>query len=349
MAMPIVGSTRPVVGGVDTHLDTHVAAVIDTVGGVLGVEPFPVNRGGYEALVLWMSSFGPIDRVGVEGTGAYGAGLARHLAGEQIAVIEVDRPNRQQRRLNGKSDELDAIEAARAALSGRASGRPKQRDGNVEAIRALMVAKRSARSARIATIVQLRHLLFTAPEDIRERYASLSVQRLVNELARLRPRPESDTVRYATKTTAVLLARRVHALDEEIAMIDRHVAPLVKATGPALLAVYGVGIDTAATILVAAGDNAGRIRTEAAWAKICGVAPVPAKTGKRDKRFRLNSGGNRQANNALWHIVFTRLGQREPRTVNYMQRRLAEGKSKPEIIRCLKRYVAREIFAALPR
>ena len=132
-------------------------------------------------------------------------------------------------------------------------------------------------------------------------------------------------------------------------MIDRHVAPLVKATGPALLAVYGVGIDTAATILVAAGDNAGRIRTEAAWAKMCGVAPVPAKTGKRDKRFRLNSGGNRQANNALWHIVFTRLGQREPRTVAYMQRRLAEGKSKPEIIRCLKRYVAREIFAALPR
>jgi transposase len=347
--MPIVESARPIVGGVDTHLDTHVAAVIDSVGGVLGVEPFPVNRAGYEALVSWMTSFGPIDRVGVEGTGAYGAGLARHLADAQIAVVEVNRPNRQERRLNGKSDKLDAIEAARAALSGRARSQPKQRNGNVEAIRALMLAKRSARSARIATIVQIRHLLFTAPDDLRVRYAPLRTERMIDELARLRPRPETDTVRYATKTTAVLLARRVHALDDELALLDRQIAPLVKATGPALIAIYGVGIDTAATILIAAGDNPDRVRNEAAWAKMCGVAPVPATSGKRNNRFRLNSGGNRHANNALWHIVFTRLGQREPRTVAYMQRRIAEGRSKPEIIRCLKRYVAREVFAALPR
>lgn len=347
--MPIVENARPIVGGVDTHLDVHVAAVVDSVGGVLGVESFPVDPAGYEALLVWMCGFGQLDRVGVEGTGAYGNGLARHLTTAHVPVIEVDRPNRQQRRKNGKSDELDAIEAARAALSGRARGEAKDRTGNVEAIRALLVAKRSARSARIASIVQLRHLMFTAPDDIRERYAKLRAERLVAEIARSRPRPEADPVRQATKTTAVILARRVHALDDEIARLDHDIAPLVKATGPALLDVYGVGVDTAAALLVAAGGNAERIRSEAAWAKLCGVAPVPANSGKRDNRFRLNIGGDRHANNALWHIVFTRLGQHEPRTVAYMQRRLEQGRTKPEIIRCLKRYVAREIYRALPR
>jgi transposase len=349
MAMPIVDLSRRVVGGVDTHLDVHVAAVVDSIGGVLGVASFAVDRAGYAALLSWMSGFGTVDRVGIEGTGSYGAGLSRSFAGAGIAVIEVDRPNRQERRRNGKSDELDAIEAARAALSGRARGRAKARGGNVEAIRALLVAKRSARSARIASIVQLRHLMFTAPDDVRERFARLRPEALVREAARLRPRSGADRVRHATKTTAVILARRVQSLDDEIALLDRQIAPLVKATAPALLDIYGVGIDTAATLLVAAGDNAERIRSEAAWAKLCGTSPVPANTGKRDNRFRLNSGGNRQANNALWHIVFTRLGQHEPRTVAYMQRRLAQGRTKPEIIRCLKRYVARETFSALPR
>jgi transposase len=349
MAMTIVGLTRPVVGGVDTHLDVHVAAVVDSIGGVLGVESFPVNRAGYAALSSWMAGFGELQRVGIEGTGSYGAGLSRHFTAAGVEVIEVDRPNRQQRRRNGKSDELDAIEAARGALSGRVTGLAKSRDGNVEALRALLVAKRSARSARIASIVQLRHLMFTAPDALRDRFAQLRAEALVREASRLKPRPGADPVLYATKTTAVVLARRVQALDAEIAVLDRQIAPLVKATAPALLNIYGAGTDTAATLLVAAGDNAGRIRNEAAWAKICGVAPVPANTGKRDDRFRLNIGGNRHANNALWHIVFTRLGQHEPRTVAYMQRRLAQGRSKREIIRCLKRYVAREVFTALPR
>jgi transposase len=349
MAMTIVGLTRPVVGGVDTHLDVHVAAVVDSIGGVLGVESFPVTRAGYAALSSWMAGFGALQRVGIEGTGSYGAGLSRHFTTAGVEVIEVDRANRQQRRRNGKSDELDAIEAARGALSGRVTGVAKSRDGNVEALRALLVAKRSARSARIASIVQLRHLMFTAPDALRDRFDRLRAEALVREASRLKPRPGPDPVLYATKTTAVVLARRVQALDAEIATLDRQIAPLVKATAPALLNIYGAGTDTAATLLVAAGDNAGRIRTEGAWAKICGVAPVPANTGKRDDRFRLNIGGNRHANNALWHIVFTRLGQHEPRTVAYMQRRLAQGKSKPEIIRCLKRYVAREVFSALPR
>jgi len=264
-------------------------------------------------------------------------------------VIEVDRPNRQARRLNGKSDELDAVEAARGALSGRVSGQAKAGTGNVEALRVLLIAKRSARSNRIATIVQLRHLVFTAPDDLRQRLAPLTAAGLVTEAARLRPRPGSDPVTHAFKTTAVVLARRVQALDDELTVLDAQIEPLVKATAPALLNIYGVGFDTAAVLLTAAGDKRAGSAPEAAWAKLCGAAPIPIMTGKRDNRYRLNPGGNRHANNALWRIVLTRLGQREPRTTAYMHRRLAEGKTKPEIIRCLKRYIARETFRALPR
>jgi transposase len=264
-------------------------------------------------------------------------------------VIEVDRPNRQARRRNGKSDQLDAIEAARGALSGRVGGLAKAGTGNVEALRALLVAKRSARSMRISAVVRLRHLMFTAPDELRQRFATLSVKALVNETARQHPRPDGDPVVHATETAAVTLARRIQGFDAELELLDRQIEPLVKATAPALLDIYGCGFDTAATLLTAAGDNSARIRSEAAWAKLCGAAPIPAMSPKSNGRFRLNPGGNRQANHALWRIVLTRLGQHEPRTVAYMNRRLAEGKSKPEIFRCLKRYVAREIYKALPR
>ncbi|HEY1741264.1 MAG TPA: IS110 family transposase [Acidimicrobiia bacterium] len=345
--MTIVETTRPITGGVDTHLDLHVAAAIDQVGGVLGVRSFPVTVAGYHDLSSWLSAFGPVERVGVEGTGAYGAGLARHLAASGITVIEVDRPNRQERRRNGKSDELDAVEAARAVLSGRARGHAKGGDGNVEALRALLVAKRSARSIRIRTAGQLRHLVVTAPDDLRERLSGLTTTSLISEAAALRPRVNGDVVRHATKTALVTLARRVQAINAEIVVLDRQLDTLVRATAPQLLEVYGVGVDTAAILLVAAGDNTHRLRSEAAWAHLCGAAPIPAGSGKTNKRRRLNPGGNRQANHALWRIVLTRLGQRESRTVAYMQRRLAEGKTKPEIIRSLKRYVAREIYQQL--
>jgi transposase len=327
----------------------HVAAAVDANGGLLGVRSFPTTPAGYHALASWLDSFGTLDRVGVEGTGTYGAGLARHLAASGVAVLEVDRPNRQERRRNGKSDELDAIEAARAALSGRARGQAKGGIGTVEALRALLVAKRSARSIRIKTTGQLRHLVITAPDELRARLSGLTTKALITEAAGLRPRVGSDPVRHATKTAIVTLGRRVQAINAEIALLDRQVDVLVRATAPQLLAVYGVGIDTAAILLVAAGDNAARIHTEAAWAHLCGVAPIPAGSGKTNKRRRLNPGGNRQANHALWRIVLTRLGQGEPRTVAYMQRRLAAGRTKPEIIRSLKRYVAREIYQQLPR
>jgi hypothetical protein len=347
--MVIVDSPRLIVGGVDTHRDVNVAAVVDMNGGLLGVESFPTTGDGHRQLASWMSGFGTIERVGIEGTGAYGAGLARHFARASVVVIEVDRPNRQKRRRHGKSDRLDAVEAARGALSGRCEGIAKSGDGHAEALRALLVAKRSARSIRIRTIVQLRHLMFTAPDELRAKLGTLSAAQLVSEAAKLRPRPGGDIVLHGVKTTAVILARRVQALDAELAVIDAQIEPLVKAAAPALLNVFGVGIDTAAVLLVTAGDNPERIVSEAKWAMLCGIAPVPATSGLMDGRYRLNHAGDRQANNAIWRIVITRLGQHEPRTVAYMERRRAEGKSKRYIVRCLKRYVAREVFQALPR
>ena len=347
--MAIVDSPRLIVGGVDTHRDTNVAAVVDMNGGLLGVESFPTTADGHRSLASWMSGFGVIERVGIEGTGAYGAGLSRHFARAAVTMIEVDRPNRQKRRQRGKSDRIDAVEAARGALSGRCEGIAKTGDGAAEALRALLVAKRSARSTRISTIVQLRYLMFTAPDELRAKLGGLSAGLLVSEAAKLRPRPGGDIVMHSVKTTAVILARRVQALDVELATIDAQIGPLVKGAAPELLNVFGVGIDTAAVLLVTAGDNPERINSEAKWAMLCGIAPVPATSGLVDGRYRLNSGGDRHANNAIWRIVITRLGQHEPRTVAYMERRLAQGKSKRYIIRCLKRYVAREIVQALPR
>jgi transposase len=346
MAMTIVES-RPVTGGVDTHLDTHTAAVIDANGGVLDVAQFPATTTGYRQLHTWMSGFGPLERVGVEGTGAYGAGLARHLHGAAVVVVEVDRPNRQARRQHGKSDPLDAIEAARAALSGRATGAAKTADGHVEAIRVLVVARRSARSARIATLVQIRHLTFTAPDELRDRFRRTRVAALGAQAAGLRPQPDGEPVCYATKVALRALGRRVQDLDDDIADLDTHLAHHIAEAAPQLLEVFGVGVDTAATLLAAVGDNHGRIRSESAFAKLCGVAPLEASSGKIT-RHRLNRGGNRHANHALWRIAMVRMSS-DPRTRAYVERRTAEGKTKREILRILKRYIAREVFAVLPR
>ena len=358
-ARPVTGGVKthldvhvapgPVTGGVDTHLDLNVAAALDGIGGLLAVAEFPTTLAGHRELLGWLSGFGPVARVGVEGTGSYGAGLARFLRRAGVEIVEVDRPNRQARRRAGKSDPLDAVEAARAALSGRARGAAKSRDGNVEAIRALVVAKRSARSAKIQALNQIRHLSFTAPEQLRQRLAGVSRHHLAARAAGLRPATGegADPVTVATKTALRILGRRVLALDAEKARIDALLAGLVTQTAPQLLAVFGVGVDTAAALLVTAGDNPGRLRSEAAWAHLCGTAPIPASSGKVT-RYRLNRGGDRQANCALWGIVITRLGN-DPRTRAYMARRLGEGRSKPEVIRILKRYVAREVYHHLPR
>ena len=344
--MTIVETTRLITGGVDTHLDVHVAAAVDANGGVLGVESFATTPAGYRELSAWLETFGSVVQVGVEGTGAYGAGLARHLRGRGLVVIEVDRPNRQERRRNGKSDELDAIEAARAALSGRASGIAKSADGDVEAIRALLVARRSGRNVRVKYLNQIRHLGFTAPNELRERLRDVPVDRLACTAASLRPRADSDPVLCATKLAIATLGRRVLALDADGKRLDRELETLVRRRAPKLLEVYGVGIHTAAILLVTAGDNPHRLKNEAAFAHLCGVAPLPASSGKTRQRFRLNPGGDRQANHALWRIVFTRMSGDE-RTRKYVARRVGEGRSTREIMRCLKRYVARELYPHL--
>jgi transposase len=345
MAMTIVA--RAVTGGVDTHGDVHVAAALDELGALLGTNSFPATPAGYRALSGWLESFGSVSRVGIEGTGAYGAGLARHLGAGGLEVLEVDRPNRQARRLRGKSDPLDAIEAARSVLSGWATGRPKSRDGAVEAIRVLVVAKRSARQARIKALAQMRHLAYSAPEELRARTKGLSIRELVTVAAGLRPQCSPDQVSAATKAALCSLAHRVKALDVELAHLDGLVSPLLADAAPGLLGLLGVGTDTGATLLVTAGDNPERLRSEAAWAHLCGVAPLPASSGKVS-RHRLDRGGDRQANSALWRIVMVRLTC-DPETRAYVERRLKEGRSKREIIRTLKRYVAREVYHHLPR
>jgi len=331
MALSIVDSSRPVTGGVDTHLDVNVAAVLDGIGGLLGVEQFPTTTAGNQALLGWLETFGRLVKVGVEGTGSYGAPLARYLRRAGVQVMEVDRPNRQ-----------DAIEAARAAQGERQLGWAKTRDGNVEAIRALVVARRSAKSTKIKSLNQIRHLGFTAPEDIRQSLSGLTSRMVAKQAAAMRPRAGGDPVIYATKTALRALGRRVLALDAETAGIDRLLTELLRDGHEDLLSLYGVGIDSAAALLVAAGDNPDRLRSEASWARLCGVAPLEASSGKV-VRHRLNSGGDRQANAALWTIVITRMGS-DPRTRLYVERRSKEGRSKKEIIRVLKRYVAREVY-----
>tara|TARA_R100000306_G_scaffold56452_1_gene54274 strand:+ start:120 stop:1160 length:1041 start_codon:yes stop_codon:yes gene_type:complete len=345
--MAIVEVDRRITGGVDTHLDVNVAAALDEIGGLLGVESFATTAAGNDALIGWFDSFGHVDLVGVEGTGSYGASLARALARRGVPVVEVDQPNRQRRRQAGKSDPIDAVEAARAAQGGRARGLAKSRTGNVEAIRALTVARRSAQSVRVKTMNQIRHLGFTAPDDLRERFDGVSRSQLGAEAAGLRPRPGTDPVVFATKTAMRVLGRRLLHLDAEMTELNGQLNELVAATAPELLAVFGVGTDTAAALLVAAGDNPQRLRSEAAWAHLCGVSPIQASSGKT-VRHRLNRSGDRQANHALWRIAMVRMSH-DPRTRAYVARRLEEGKTKREIMRILKRYIAREVYKTLPR
>jgi transposase len=346
MAISTIEAVRAVTGGVDTHGDVHVAAVLDPVGGVLGTQAFDATPAGYRQLLEWLRGFGAVSTVGVEGTGAYGCGLANFLRRQGVGVVEVDRPNRQARRKQGKSDPLDAVEAARAALSGRA-GSAKTKDGAVEAIRVLIVARRSASQARVKALVQMRHLVYTAPDQLRERLKGLSTHQLLVAAAGLGARPAADPVVAATTTALRSLAGRVRTFDAEIKAIDELLGPLVVATAVELVGLTGVGPVVAATLLVAAGDNPERLRSEAAWARLCGVAPLPASSGKVT-RHRLDRGGNRQANNALWRIVIVRLTC-DPKTQAYVERRLKEGRTKREVIRVLKRYVALEVYRHLPR
>ena len=335
-----------ITGGVDTHLDVHVAAALDARGALLETKSFPATAAGYRQLHSWLQAFGEIERVGVEGTGSYGAGLTRHLHSKGLSVVEVDRPNRQNRRRRGKSDTVDAISAARAAQSGDAAGEAKTRDGNVECMRVLRLVMLSARRNRTVALNQMRSIVSTGPEELRDMFRDATIHNLVERAAALRPGARRD-VMGATKIALRNLAKRVQGFDAEIEEIKELLEPLVAETAPELMSMFGVGTDVASALLVTAGDNPQRLRTERTFAHLCGVSPLDASSGKQE-RHRLSRAGDRQANAALWRIVMTRMFY-DDRTKHYIERRMNEGLTKKEAMRCLKRYVAREVYAHLPR
>lgn len=335
--------TRVVIG-VDTHKDLHVAVALDGLGRRLGSTAIATTTAGYRSLMAWADALGAVEAFGVEGTGSYGAGLARHLRSADRHVVEVLRPNRQARRRSGKSDPVDAEAAARAVLSGEACGSPKSGDDLVEMIRVLRVARSTAKKARTQAMNALKSLLVTAPVALREQLRGLSNSQLVGTASRLRSGHETTTT-AANKTALRALACRYQALDAEIAALDAQLAELTTEVAPKLVETFGVGADTAGALLVAAGDNPERLRSEAAFSMLCGASPVEASSGKT-VRHRLNRGGDRQANAALYRIVIVRMRYHAP-TRAYVERRTAQGLSKAEIIRCLKRYVAREVYGIL--
>lgn len=331
--------------GVDTHADSHVAVALDQLGRLLGTRTIPTTPAGYAALLAWATTLGWVDRIGVEGTGSYGAGLTRWLRAHGQVVIEVDRPDRAARRRHGKADDLDAHAAARAVQAGTATGQPKGGDGRVEMIRSLRLARRSAVKARTQAANQLKALLVTAPDVLRAQLRRLPLTELVTTAARLRPAATPATPTDAAKLALRSVAGRWQQLTQEITALDVQLDRLVAAAAPALVAVKGAGTQTAAALLVAGGDNPQRLHSEAAFAQLCGVAPIPASSGKTT-RHRLNRGGNREANWALYLIAVGRMAWHGP-TRAYVARRTEEGKTKAEIIRCLKRYIARELYAIL--
>jgi transposase len=332
--------------GVDTHKDLHVAAARDQLGRRLGTTMAPATSAGYAELLAWAHALGEVQAWGVEGTGSYGAGLARFLRRHRQRVLEVNRPDRATRRRRGKSDPVDADAAARTVQAGEATGVPKAQDGVVEMARALWVARQTAVKARTQAINAIKALLVTAPDELREQLDGLATPKLVGAAAVLAP-ATLTTPTAATMLALRGLAQRYQHLDAEIGLLTSRLDQLTIQTAPALRELLGVGPDSAAALLIAAGDNPGRLRSEAAFAALCGASPVEASSGKT-RRHRLNRGGDRQANAALHRVVIVRLRWHQP-THDYVARRTAEGKTKKEILRCLKRYVAREVFAVLPQ
>ena len=328
-----------VYAGIDTHADTNHVAVISELGRKLGDAQFPTTRSGYEELHRFILSFGKTLRVGIEGTASYGAGVTAYLRSHAVMVREVIRPKRQARR-NGKSDPIDAYAAARTMASDEDLPIPKILGGPIDGIRALLRTRRTALKARTAAIVQVKSLLITAPAALREIHSGQSTDDLITALAHSLP-ADTDYTQCALRR----LAERVRFLDEEIIDADEQLAPAVEQVAPALVQAKAVGTVTAAQLLVTAGENPERIKSKAAFAALCGVSPIQASSGKTN-RHRLNRGGDRQANAALHRVVLVRMGS-DSRTKDYVAKATAQGKAKKEIMRCLKRYVANEIFGLI--
>ncbi len=338
---------QAVIGGIDCHTDFHVAAALDPLGRVLGTESFPATGAGYRSTHEWLLSFGPIAAVGVESTGSYGAALARSLTEQGCRVIEVNQPHAHLRSRRGKNDAIDAEAAARKVLSGEATAAAKDTTGVVESIRQLSVVRSSAVKARSAALCQLGDLLVTAPAALREQLDTRrTLEGKAAVCARLRPDPArlADPAQ-AAKAALRSLGRRIARLGAEADELERELDRLVAAAAPTTVSRLGCGTHHTAALLVAAGENIDRLGSEASFAHLCATAPVPASSG-RTSRHRLNFAGNRAANRALHMIVIVRLRYCD-RTRSYLDRRVAEGKTKKEAIRCLKRYLAREIYRTL--
>ncbi len=343
----MTSSDRRVTGGVDAHADTHDAAALDERGRLLGTRTFPTDLAGQRALLAWLEQFGELAVVGVESTGSYAAGLVRYLRAQAVEVVEVNRPHAHARRRRGKSDPIDAEMAARQALAGDATAVPKLTTGIVESIRQLRVARDSAVKARSAALCQLTDLIVTAPDELRDQLAKRKTTRGKATLcSRLRPRASrlaepAEAAKFALRS----LARRIAELDNEIAALDEHLSTLVATAAPRTTELLGISTGHAGQLLVTAGQNIKRLANDGAFAALCGASPIPISSGRRN-RHRLNPGGDRDANRTLHMIAVVRLRYCQ-RTRAYAQRRTTEGKTKPEIIRCLKRYIARETYRTL--
>lgn len=337
-------ATTRIIVGVDTHKYIHVAVAIDRLGTRLGACTISADRAGYAELLAWADALGPVDAFGIEGTGSYGVGLASHVRRHALRVLEVSHCDRRKRRSHGKSDTLDAETAARSVLAGLATAVPKSADGAAEMVRQIKVARDTAVKAKSAAIIALKTIIVNAPGELREALQPLTDRKLINRCARLLPGPIDDTT-ASTKHAIRALATRWLALSAEIDAHDTALDTITEAAAPTLRDAFGIGADSAAEMMIVAGDNPTRLRSEAAFAKLCGACPIPASSGVTN-RHRLFRGGHRQANAALYRIVTVRMRWHEP-TITYVSRRTAQGLSKKDIIRCLKRFVAREIYHAL--
>lgn len=336
-------TSNVIVVGVDTHADTHHAAILDLNGAILADAAFPTTTTGYQALADWAAGYGLIDRIGIELTGSYGAGLTRHLTAAGIDTREVNTSDKATRARHGKDDRSDAIAAARKVLAGMATATPKDTTGTIESIRILTLVRDTAVTDRTRALNQLKDLRVTAPAALREHLHGLTLPALARRAAAFRTDPARlAEPEHATKHAMKRLGIRIKALTEEITTADNELAALVADTAPTLLNRPGIGTHTAARLLISAAANIDRLTTDAAFARLCGAAPIPVSSGKTH-RMRLHRGGDRQANRALHMIIIGRL-RTHPETRAYMQRRLTEGLSKRDIIRALKRFLARRIY-----
>lgn len=338
-----LGSSPQIVAGVDTHKDLHVAAIVDAHDDVIATEMFSTTRAGYRALLAWLRSHGDVVRVGIECSGSYGAGLMRHLDAAGIEILEVTTGDNADRRRRGKNDTIDAENAAHAAFARKRTVTPRARMGMVESLRVLRVARKSAVAARRVALQMIQMQIISAPEELRDQVRNLTKMQLIRTLAAWRP----DATNYrdpvaSTRLALKSMARRYLELNDEIAELETPIHALVDELAPELITRTGIGYEAAAQLLITAGDNPDRLSSEASFAMLCGVAPLPASSGKTT-RHRLNRGGDRSANSAL-HMIAVCRWRLDERTKEYVARKKAEGHSNPEILRCLKRYIAREVY-----